>query len=100
MDALIQVIDALEHAVDVNKTVHAIFYDFAKAFDVVNHSILLDKINKMLPEWIVSWIAAYLTNRKQRVKISDEYSSWATVEAGVVQGSVLGPKLFLLLNMK
>ena len=96
MDALIQVIDEWEKAKDANNTVHAVFYDFAKAFDMVDHEILLTKIGKLIPEWITSWIAEYLSRRKQRVKVGNETATWKPVEAGVVQGSVLGPTLFLL----
>lgn len=62
----------------------------------MDHEILLQKINKILPKWITAWIAQYLTDRKQQVKCNDLFSEWNTVEAGVVQGSVLGPILFLL----
>jgi len=96
MDALMQVIEDWEKARDEKKTVHAVFFDFAKAFDLVNHNILLAKIDKMLPSWLTSWIAQYLTGRKQRVRCNNNYSNWLDVEAGVTQGSVLGPALFLL----
>jgi len=73
-----------------------VFFDFAKAFDLVDHKILLEKLTKQLPEWVPSWIAAYLTDRQQRVKIGTTTTEWKSVEAGVIQGSVLGPVLFLL----
>ena len=76
--------------------------DLSKAFDYVNHDILLEKLkfygisgnaNKLLN--------SYLTNRYQRVKIKDTHtinycSEWDNVRQGVLQGSVLGPLLFLL----
>ena len=46
--------------------------------------------------WLISWLAAYLTGRRQRVKCGNITSEWADVEAGVIQGSVLGPILFIL----
>jgi hypothetical protein len=50
----------------------------------------------MLPSWLTSWIAAYLSNRRQRVKHNGKFTEWNEVRAGVIQGSVLGPILFLL----
>ena len=60
------------------------------------HMILLLKIDRILPKWMTTWIAEYLNHRKQRVKISNAVSDWKKGEAGVTQGSVLGPVLFLL----
>ena len=97
MDALIQVIDDWEYAIDHKKSIHAVFFDFQKAFDIVDHTILLRKLQKFnLPSWIIPWVAQYLDNRVQRVKIGEKISKWSPVLAGIVQGSVLGPTLFLL----
>jgi hypothetical protein len=74
----------------------AIFFDFAKAFDIVDHERLLLKIEKMLPQWLIKWIANWLQGRKQRVIYRGKQTRWRNVLAGVVQGSVLGPILFLL----
>lgn len=74
----------------------AVFFDFAKAFDLVPHDLLLLKLAKILPPWLVRWITCYLSNRTQRVQIGELSTPWKRVEAGVVQGSVLGPVLFLI----
>ncbi len=96
MDAIIQVIESWSQAKDIKQDVLAIFFDFAKAFDLVNHQKLLVKLQKILPSWLVSWIAAYLQTRRQRVCIGKMQTEWKQVEAGVIQGSVLGPILFVL----
>ena len=74
----------------------AIFFDFAKAFDLVPHDILLRKLSTILPLRIVRWIACYLSERTQQVRVGKISTDWKRVEAGVIQGSVLGPVLFLL----
>jgi hypothetical protein len=62
----------------------------------VPHDKLLIKLEKHLPMWLVKWIAAYLSNRRQQVQVGQTTAEWMRVEAGVIQGSVLGPVLFLL----
>jgi hypothetical protein len=96
MDAIAQVIEDWSEGHDKNMTILAIFFDFAKAFDLVNHEKLLEKLQRYLPQWIVSWLAVYLTERRQRVSTSQSTTDWKRVEAGVIQGSVLGPILFIL----
>jgi len=78
------------------KTVYAIFFDFCKAFDLVDHELLRAKLDKYLPPMTTRWISSYLHGRKQRVKVGDHVSTWSDVKAGVIQGSVLGPTLFIL----
>ena len=92
MDAL--VFEGWEKARDEKKTTHAVFFDFFTAFDLVDHKILLTKIDNKLPSWLTSWIAKYLSGREQRVKCNNKHSEWLNVIAGVTQGSVLGPALF------
>jgi hypothetical protein len=98
MDAVIQVIEAWSHAKDVKDDILAIFFDFAKAFDLVQHRRMLEKFESKgyLPSWLISWLAAYLHNRKQRAVVGQIKTEWKPVEAGVIQGSVLGPIPFLL----
>ena len=96
MDAIIQVIDDWSDAKDKHKEIFAIFYDFEKAFDLVPHDLLLKKLKNLLPEWLISWLAAYLSDRYQRVKTGKTITEWLLVIQGVIQGSVIGPILFIL----
>ena len=80
-------------------TVHVMLFDFRKAFDLIDHSILMARLGDYeLPPWVLDWIADFLTDRKQRVKLAhDCYSDWGSVRAGVPQGAKLGPWLYLVL---
>ena len=74
-----------------------IFTDFTKAFDKVNHSILINKLHILgFESNILSWMSSYLTNRFQVVKIGTTYSKKFRVLSGVPQGSHRGPILFLI----
>ena len=66
-----------------------ISFDIRKAFDRVNHSLLLSKLSKILPYNFVSILASYLSQRKQRLKINNSYSKYININCGVPQGSVL-----------
>jgi hypothetical protein len=71
--------------------------DFKKAFDLVDHNIIVDKIAAIdTPPFLSNWLKSFLSDRKQRVKIGSTTSSWANLNAGVPQGTLLGPILFLL----
>ncbi len=83
-------------ALDQQKTTSAITIDLSQAFDTLSHLILLDKLdNYGLSENSTKLMSSHLSNRFQRVKISENVSEWGRVECGVPQGSLIGP-IFLI----
>lgn len=86
------------HYVFKNKgQVDVLYTDFRKAFDKVNHRILLRKLNELgLPLNLIHWIRSYLSDRRQFVDYNGNYSAEFIVNSGVPQGSHLGPLLFLI----
>ena len=84
-------------AMNDKSQVDAFYLDMAKAFDKLNHSFLLKKLESLgIGERLVNWFKSYLSQRKNRVSILGHLSNEFQPSSGVPQGSILGPFLFLI----
>ena len=94
---LVDIVHHIQESLDTQNEFITIFFDIAKAFDRVWHRGLIFKLRTFgVAGNLLDWFEDYLTNRKQRVTIAGTHSEWRNVEAGVPQGSTLGPLLFLV----
>ena len=95
--ALIRMCDTWLSAINRNNIVGAVFLDFRKAFDCVDHNILISKLTSYLKNKLtISFFKSFLSNRTQRVFTNGMYSAPKEIKYGVPQGSILGPLLFCL----
>ena len=95
--AILNLLQYTYQNLDSSKIVFSLFLDFRKAFDSVNHKILLSKLKIYGIRGIaLDWFCSYLSERSQYVFINGSRSSVKKIEYGVPQGSILGPLLFLI----
>jgi hypothetical protein len=90
-------VNSIGRALNDKKHSIAIFCDLKKAFDTVDHKILLKKLSKIgVSEATLKWFESYLKNRYQYVSVGSSASNLLCIKIGVPQGSILGPLLFLI----
>jgi len=78
--------------------VRAVFIDYAKAFDHVDHSTVIQKLyNFGVDNVLIRWVCSFLAQRFQRVKLSDCFSKWLPLKGSMSQGTWLGSLIFVLL---
>ena len=95
--AILSLVDYLINSFEDNKLTCGIFLDISKAFDTIDHNILLSKVYKYgIRGNTLIWFMNYLSNRYQFVSINNASSSFLRIESGVPQGSILGQILFIL----
>ena len=95
--AALNVVDTIVNHMDNGNTPFAVYLDLSKAFDTLNHSILLDKLKFYgFRGTSINLIKHYLSNRKQCVEIDRLRSSYINISTGVPQWSILGPLLFII----
>ena len=86
-------LQAMEHG----KMTGTVFIDLSKAFDSVNHEILLEKLEKLnMSASVLNWFKSYLSERSQSVNLEGNISKALPLNTGVPQGSILGPLLFII----
>ena len=94
---LLEYMEKLTKLVDEGHCVDVIYCDFSKGFDVVPHKRLLTKCEGLgIRGKVIRWVEEWLTGRKQRVVLNGKASEWGEVASSVVQGSCLGPCLFVI----
>ena len=96
-NALMSITENIQTQLDEGKYCAGVFVDFKKAFDTVDHNILLRKLDYYGIRGIANeWFCSYLKKRKQFVSIQNNMSSVKEILTGVAHGSVMGPFLFLI----
>ena len=96
-NSLVVMLEEWKRALDKGEYISALFMDFSKAFDTINHDLLIAKLKAYgFSKEALTLMKSYLKNRKQKVLINNKFSSERDVIAGVPQGSIDGPLLFNL----
>ncbi len=95
--ALIDSIENVMNSIEQKQFAVGLFIDLKKAFDTIDHHILINKLEHYgIRGVVLNWIQSYLSDRRQFVKLGDSCSKCLDITCGVPQGSILGPKFFIL----
>ena len=98
LHALVDILQIWHTALDDKNFCRVLFIDYSKAFDHVDHTIVLNKMADMgIPNFIIQWMFSFLQQRQQRVKIGSDVSPWLTLNGGMPQGTWLGLYIFIIL---
>ena len=92
--ALVDMVHTWLLTAEERKASHVVLLDYRKAFDHVDHTVLVTKCKTYnLPNFIIRWLCAFLSDRSQRVRLGQELSDWVNLKGSVPQGSWPGPPL-------
>ncbi len=95
--ALIDLVEEITKTRDHKQFAVGVFIDLKKAFDTIDHNVLINKLELYgIRGVVLDWVKTYLRDRKQFMKLGEYSSLFLSIACGIPQGSVLGPKLFLL----
>ena len=94
---LIVMLERFRKALDNNEKFGALLTDLSKAFDCLNHELLIAKLEAYgFDQLSLKMILSYLSGRKHRTKVNNSFSEWSEILSGIPQGSILGPLLFTI----
>jgi len=97
--ALVHFMHRVTKMLEQNAYVRCLLIDFSKAFDSVDHVVLLSKLAQLnLPSYVVNWICSFLAGRGQQCKVNGQLSTVANIGRSIVQGSGIGPTLYVVMK--
>jgi hypothetical protein len=95
--ALVYLMHNVTKLLETNSYVRCLLVDFSKAFDIVDQAIIVRKLSMLSLPWnIINWIISFLTGRKIQLKRGDILSHSKPINRGIVQGSGIGPTLYIV----